>query len=143
MEDCSTKAATNSPTPSYRLVVVMASFDLAHTLQRVFQLFGHTVEIATDGPSALDCVQSMQPDMAITAIELAGFNGFELAKRIRASTSKQPLLLANSSYSKSEIAERAKEAGFDLFLPKPASFEELKRALALIDENVGCDDLRF
>src|SRR3954471_13969087 len=147
MEDQAAKPASQASStasqPSYRLVVVMANYDVAYTMQRLLQLLGHTVEFALDGPSALNCIENMQPDMVITAIELDGFNGFELAKRIRAILSRQPLLLANSSYCKSEIAEKAKQAGFDLYLPKPASLQDLKRAFTLIDKNVGCDDLRF
>jgi CheY-like chemotaxis protein len=127
----------------YRVVVVMASFDLAITLKRLLEKLGYAAEIATDGQAGLELVISMQPDAVISAIELAGLDGFELASRIRDSVPRKPLMIANSSYCKTDIAERARKCGFDLFLPKPAQIEDLKRALAVVEKNSGADDLRF
>jgi CheY-like chemotaxis protein len=127
----------------YRVVVVMASFDVAITLKRVLEMLGYTAEIATDGQAALELVISMQPDAVISAIKLAGLDGFELASRICESVPSKPLMIANTAYSKTDIAERAKKCGFDIFLPKPAALEDLKRALALIEKDSGADDLRF
>ena len=89
----------------YRVVVVMASFDLAFTLKRLLEMLGYAAEIATDGQAALELVISMQPDAVISAIELAGLDGFELASRIRDSVPSKPLMIANSSYRKMDIAE--------------------------------------
>ena len=121
----------------------MASFDLAIMLKRILEMLGYTAEIATEGQAALELVISMQPDIVISAIELAGLNGFELAHRIRNSVPNKPLMIANSSYCKTDIAERARKCGFDVFLPKPAPIEDLKRALALVEKDSGADDLRF
>lgn len=127
----------------YRVVVVMASFDVAFTLKRLLEMLGYVAEIATDGHAALELVISMQPDIVISAIELAGLNGFELASRIRDSVPIKPLMIANSSYCKTDIAERARRSGFDIYLPKPALIEDLKRALAAVEKDSGADDLRF
>ena len=89
----------------YRVVVVMASFYLAITLKRVLEMIGYAAEIATDGQAALELVISMQPDAVISAIELAGLDGFELASRIRDSVPRKPLMIANSSYCKTDIAQ--------------------------------------
>jgi CheY-like chemotaxis protein len=85
----------------------------------------------------------MQPDAVISAIELAGLDGFELASRIRDSVPRKPLMIANSAYGKTDIAEKARMCGFDIFLPKPAPIEDLKRALAVVEKDSGADDLRF
>jgi CheY-like chemotaxis protein len=127
----------------YRVVVVMGSFDVAITLKRLLELLGYAAEIATDGQAALELAISTQPHAVISAINLAGLDGFELACQIRESVPRKPLLFANSAYRKVEIADRAKKSGFDLFLPKPASIEDLKRALAVIEKDSGADDLRF
>lgn len=121
----------------------MASFDVAITLKRLLEMLGYTAEIATDGQAALELVISMQPDAVISAIKFAGLDGFELASRIRDSVPSKPLMIANTAYSKTDIAKRAKKCGFDIFLPKPAPIEDLKRALAVVEKDSGADDLRF
>jgi CheY-like chemotaxis protein len=85
----------------------------------------------------------MEPDAVISAIKLAGLDGFELAARIRDSLPRKPLMIANTAYSKTDIGERAKNCGFDIFLPKPASIVDLKRALALVEKDSGANDLWF
>jgi CheY-like chemotaxis protein len=92
----------------YRIVIVMASFDLAITLKRLLEMLGYTAETATDGQAALELVISMQPDAVISAIKLAGLDGFELASRIRDSLPRKPLMIANTAYAKTDIAKRAK-----------------------------------
>jgi CheY-like chemotaxis protein len=117
------------PTTGYRIVVVEAKREPAYVLRRLLELIGHEVKTANDGHSAFELVKSTEPDIVMSCIELRGLDGFELARAICESLPKKPMLIAYTSYRRHEIGERAKEAGFNLFLPKPASLEDLRRAL--------------
>jgi CheY-like chemotaxis protein len=78
-----------------------------------------------------------------SCIELPGLDGYEVAKEIRKSLPNKPLLVAHTSYGKWQIGERAKEAGFDVLLTKPASIADLWRVLSFIEGTTDCEDLRL
>ena len=125
----------------YRIVVVDSIRESAYVLRWLLERDGHEVKTANDGHSALELVKSADPEIVVSCIALLGLDGFELARAIRQSQPKKPLLIAHTSYSRHEIGERAKEAGFDLFLPKPALFDDYRRAVDSLESRDECDDL--
>ena len=126
-----------------RIVVIGASDAFVGTFRRLLELLGHNVRTATDGCSGVELVKELQPDVVMSSIELAGLDGFQVAEAIRAALSSKPLLVAHSSYSKLGIAERAKSAGFDRYLAKPALVEEINKVIASIDDSTNCAEHLF
>jgi CheY-like chemotaxis protein len=62
-------------------------------------------------------------------------NGYDLAKHIRSDERLRCMpLVALTGYGRREDRERALQAGFDLHLIKPVSFEMLQAALAELVE---------
>jgi CheY-like chemotaxis protein len=116
-----------------RIVVNGAGGQFVDSMRSILERFGHEVTTATDGQSGVEIVKKFQPDVVLSSIELARLNGFEVAKTIRETLPQKPLLVAHSSYSKREISERAKLAGFDRYLGKPAMIEEMLRVIASVD----------
>lgn len=138
------KHPLNDPSSLQRRVVIMgAARGGSHILRLMLERDGHEVQTATDGRAGLELVRSMEPDVVISSIELPGLDGYEVASEIQASLSKKPLIIAHTGYSKREIGERAKAAGFDLYLAKPCLFSDLKRAVAFSSEAAGCEDLQL
>jgi CheY-like chemotaxis protein len=123
-----------------RIVVIGAGAPLVDSLRCILERFGHEVATATDGESGVEMVKSLRPDVVLSSIELARLNGYGVTEAIREALPQKPLLVAHSSYSKSEISQRAKQAGFDRYLGKPASVELLLRVIASVD---GADDDAF
>lgn len=126
-----------------RIVVIGASESFVGTFRRLLEVLGHSVTTATDGCAGVELVKEIQPDVVLSSIELAGLNGFQVADAIRAALPNKPLLVAHSSYSKLEIAERARAAGFDRYLAKPATLEAINKVIASIDDSAICANLLF
>lgn len=119
-----------SPVSSRRVVIVDDNPDLREMLETLLQFAGHEVATAEDGPSGLDCIVSQKPDAAFVDLGLPGFDGYELARRVRASDAAHTMLVAVSGYSQPEDRRRALDAGFDDHLKKPVALAELEGVLS-------------
>jgi len=115
--------------PALRIVLVEDNADIRELFVDMLQHSGHTVEAAHDGPSGLDALIALQPDLAFVDVGLPGFDGYELARRARASGSRARLI-ALTGYGQRDDKLRASEAGFDEHLVKPVADEDLQRAIA-------------
>ena len=80
---------------------------------------------AETGPSGVTQIVESHPDVAFVDIGLPGFDGYEVAKRVRAALGRDILLVAMAGYGQAEERERALEAGFDHHLTKPVSGREI------------------
>jgi CheY-like chemotaxis protein len=91
---------------------------------------GYQVFEASDGPGAVEAVEQFEPAAAIIDIGLRGFDGYEVAKRVRRlSHGPRMLLVALIGYGQPQTRLRAREAGFDLHLIKPVSAAQLDELL--------------
>ena len=90
----------------------------------------HDVCTAVDGPAGVDAALQLRPDVALIDIGLPGLNGYEVARRIRATEAGRTMkLIALTGYGQSEDMRMAREAGFDLHLVKPVEPRRLDEAL--------------
>jgi len=89
---------------------------------------------ARSGAAALALIEAQHPDLVILDLALPDLDGFEVARRLRDLPALAGLPIIASSASVDE-ALRAKDTGFDEFLPKPvrlpALFDVLGRNLDL------------
>lgn len=109
-----------------RVLVVDDNRDSADSLARLLQLMGHETAIAYDGPSAVDTAEAFGPDVILCDVGLPGFDGNEVARRIRAQDwGKSVVLIAATGWGQPEDRRRSREAGFDHHLVKPIALEEL------------------
>jgi PAS domain S-box-containing protein len=117
------------PSPR-RVLVVDDKKDAANSLAMILTLEGHQVESVNSAQEALDRVVAFRPDVALLDIGLPGMNGYELAARLRTLPELAPIrLVALTGYGQAEDIERARAAGFDYHLVKPADLRALQRAL--------------
>jgi len=111
-----------------RVVIVDDNEDLREMLEILLASAGHDVSVAEDGPSGLDSILDRKPDVALVDLGLPGFDGYELARRVRAA-GEETMLVAVSGYGQPDDRRRALEAGFNEHLKKPVGFEELEAAI--------------
>ena len=111
-----------------RVVIVEDSEDARLSLQKILEHEGHTVHTAADGPSGLDAIAHLRPDVALIDIGLPGFDGYRIAEHLR-STGLQTYLIALTGYGLAEDRGRAHASGFDAHLTKPPPMDRL---LALV-----------
>ncbi|BDB29276.1 response regulator (plasmid) [Cupriavidus sp. P-10] len=114
-----------------RILVVDDNADAAESTAMVLRLDGHEVKIASDGPSALQSAAEFHPEVILLDIGLPAMDGHEVARRLRAMPDfADTLLIALSGYAGEEHLGRARQAGFDHHLVKPAALAQLNRLIA-------------
>jgi PAS domain S-box-containing protein len=113
----------------HRVLVVDDNADAAESLAELVRMLGHGVEIAYDGPTAIEKARLDPPDVVLCDIGLPGMSGYDVARRLRASGSRMQLI-AVSGYAQPEDVKQAIDAGFDGHLAKPCDAEEIERLLS-------------
>ena len=117
-----------SPSGSFRLrvLVVDDNRDAADLLAEFVSSLGHLIEVAGDGPTALQRVEAFRPEVVLLDLGLPGMNGFELAQRIRTLPDRPDIkLVAITGYGRAIDRQRSHEAGFDHHMVKPVSPDAL------------------
>ena len=113
------------------ILVVEDNADARETLRLLLELAGHRVETAVDGVAGLEKALALQPEVALIDVGLPRMDGYEVARRIRASRGmRRPFLVALTGYGSPEDRERALGAGFDTHIVKPVEHETLMAILA-------------
>lgn len=116
---------------SHRVLVIDDDRDVADSLVMLLEMLGATVQVAYGGACGLSKVTAFQPDLAFLDIGMPGMDGYETARRIRRLPEGRNIkLIALTGWGESQILDRAREAGFDQKLTKPASYESLQELLA-------------
>ncbi|QNA89097.1 response regulator [Massilia sp. Dwa41.01b] len=117
-----------------RVMLVDDNIDAAVSLSLLLEAAGdHLVSTYYDATSALEWAAFERPDVFILDIGLPDMNGYELARRLRAMPQfAATLLIALTGYGQLADKVRAREAGFDIHIAKPAEPEEILNALASV-----------
>jgi signal transduction histidine kinase len=114
-----------------RVLVIEDHADNREMLASLLRMQGHTVAEAADGPAGVERAQSFAPEIAFVDIGLPGFDGYEVARRIRAGSNASGVhLIALTGYGQEEDRQKARDAGFDAHLVKPVESGALEQALA-------------
>ena len=94
-------------------------------LEAVLTPRGYDVLTANDGLSALELVESGQPDLILLDVMMPGLDGYAVCRRLREvdDTAVLPVIMVTSSIGQEKT--RAIEAGADDFIPKPFNHDEL------------------
>jgi signal transduction histidine kinase/ActR/RegA family two-component response regulator len=122
------QAARAAGTPQRRVLVIEDDPDVAEGLQAALQIDAHQVEVARDGHDGLDKARAFKPDVVLCDIGLPGMDGFAVARAFRADAAlRGSFLVALSGYAQAEDLARARAAGFDHHLAKPASLEKIRQ----------------
>ncbi len=114
-----------------RVLLVDDNTDAAESLGALLELAGHQVAVAHGGEEGLTRARQERPDAVVCDIGLPDMDGYEVARRLRGDPSlRDVLLVALSGYALDDDLRRAREAGFDAHVAKPAT---LDRLLELLD----------
>jgi CheY-like chemotaxis protein len=121
------------PHAPLRVLVVDDCHDTTDSLAALLRMWGdYKVDVAHNGPGALEEAQIHPPDIVLLDIKLGiGMDGYDVARRLRSQRgSKDALLVCITGYGTDSDIRRSKAVGFDLHLTKPFNPEELQRLLA-------------
>jgi PAS domain S-box-containing protein len=114
-----------------RVLVVDDSTDAADSLAMLLELDGHEVTTAYTAAAALETAERLQPEIAFIDIGLPQMDGYEVARRLRATDSCRAIrLVALTGYGQAGDRDEARRAGFDHHLVKPADRQSVGAILA-------------
>jgi PAS domain S-box-containing protein len=117
----------------HRIVVVDDNVDAADSLAMLLRLQGHQVEVAHDGPSALQLAARVQPEFVFLDIGMPGMDGNEVARQLRTQRELDGLVLvAVTGWGAPDDRRRTAEAGFDHHLVKPVEPRALDGVLSAL-----------
>ena len=102
--------------------------DNMRLIQRALESRGYRLLQARNGLTGLQMAESQAVDLILLDINLPDIDGYEVARRLRASSKKQlavtPIIAVTANALKGD-AEKALEAGCDVYMSKPINIREL------------------
>ncbi|MDP9066261.1 MAG: ATP-binding protein, partial [Pseudomonadota bacterium] len=108
------------------ILLIDDKVDAAASLGMLLELSDNEVIIAHSGEDGLKAAEKHRPAAIIVDIGLPGMNGYQVAQAVRAESWGAPvLLIALTGWGQTSDKERAKLAGFDHHLTKPADVDEV------------------
>ena len=99
-------------------------------LKEILDSINTTIYDVTDGQSAVDFCKTNDIDLVLMDIALPIMDGIEAVKQIKKLKPKLPII-AETVYATPEEVDDLKKAGFDAYILKPYTGEEI---LKLIEE---------
>jgi CheY-like chemotaxis protein len=103
----------------------------ADLLSTVVERLGNEVRVAYDGQEAIGVAERFLPEIVLMDLAMPRLDGYDAARQMRAQPwGREIILVALSGWGQDGHKERAREAGFDLHLVKPADPEQLERLLS-------------
>jgi len=124
------KGSAMGAAPSRHVLLIEDNADGRDSLAMLLRLVGHQVVAAADGARGIAAALEHKPDVALVDIGLPDIDGYEVARRLRASIGPNLFLVALTGFSQREDRERALAAGFDAHLAKPVDLSTLQALLA-------------
>jgi PAS domain S-box-containing protein len=122
----------NEPVLPRRILLIEDNADARESLRLLLETLGHQVFEANDGPAGVKEALAVKPEFVLIDLGLPGFDGYEVAARIRAAPAcNASKLIALTGYAQNEFRRRAQLAGFHDYLTKPVDADTLVKALAI------------
>ncbi|MEO6184919.1 MAG: response regulator [Steroidobacteraceae bacterium] len=113
-----------------RILIADDNVDSAMSWSLLLQDGGHEVLTAYDGLSALESAGQFKPQLALLDVGMPHLDGYELARRIRATSwGSEVWLIAVTGWGQAKDRAMAWEAGFDEHFTKPLDPAQLTETL--------------
>ena len=123
---------------SLRVFVVEDDVDSADSLALLLRWIGHEAHVASDGVIALEVAAVLQPDLMLIDLAMPKLDGCELAVKLRQrSEFVETPLVAVSGYVDGKHRQEAAKAGFDDFLGKPYTADDLMQLFARLEPKLS------
>lgn len=115
------------------ILVVDDEVDTCRNLSDILTDLGYEVDVAYDGPSALEMVRKRPYDVALLDLKMPGMDGLTLYREIK-KTRAGTVAIVVTAYAGGNTTAEALAAGAWHVLPKPVEFPRL---LGLVEEALG------
>jgi len=113
-----------------RVLLVDDNIDAMDMMGFLLSELGYDTLTASDAHGILALAEKERPDVIVLDIGLPGIDGYQLARLIKAHPAlAHTRLVAHTGYGSPDDREKARAAGFDAHLVKPAQLSALQAAL--------------
>jgi DNA-binding response OmpR family regulator len=109
--------------PEPTIVVVEDEADIAAALAARLRAEGFAVEVAGDGPGAVELVRRVRPDAVVLDVMLPGFDGLEVCRRIQAER-PVPVVMLTARDDEADVLVGL-GIGADDYVTKPFSMRQV------------------
>ncbi len=124
------RALDAAPSPILRVLIVDDHEDAAQALGRLLKRRGCEVRCAYSGPDGVTAAREFRPEVLLLDLGLPGFDGYELARRLRAEAPfAEAIFIAISGYAQDGDRARCLAADFDDHFAKPLDFPKLMEVI--------------
>ena len=131
-------AQAAAPASGHRVLIVDDNQDFANSLAVILRAMDNEVRVAHDGMAGLEIAQAWQPDIGFLDIGMPRLNGYDLARRLRASAGTSAIaLIAVTGWGQDKDRRDAMAAGFDHHLVKPVEANRILEILGTVARRSG------
>jgi CheY-like chemotaxis protein len=118
--------------PRWRILIVDDNVQAADSLGRLMSsVFRQKVQVVYSGKKALETAESFLPHVIWLDLEMAGMDGYEVARQLREHPDcSKTLIVAVTGWGHEEDRRRSREMGLDLHLVKPVTAKDLGEMFA-------------
>lgn len=124
-----------------RVLVIEDEQKMADLIKRGLEEEGMKIQIAGDGESGLSSARSGDFDLILLDLGLPGRNGLEIARELRSTGNKTPILILTAQDS-TEMKVKGLDTGADDYLTKPFAFAELLARLRALHRRNSSEDAK-
>jgi CheY-like chemotaxis protein len=116
--------------PQCRVLVVDDLHDSADSLAMVLRSAGQEVTVAYGGAEAVELAEKHHPQVVFIDLGMPGVDGFEVCRRIRATSwGSRAILIAQTGWGQAFDRRRTHAVGFDQHMVKPLEWEQVSEVL--------------
>ena len=132
-------AAEGRNSAAGRILVVEDDREMARFLAQILSEEGYAVELAHDGPAALELFQQRRFDLIVSDLMMPRMKGTELIRRLKENHSQVPVLVI-TAFGTIESAVEAMKAGALHYITKPFRTDEFLIHVQRALEHHSLDD---
>lgn len=118
-----------------QILVVEDDVSSCELIGEVLHDAGYSIDLAHSGPEAMDAASRRRPDVVLSDLQMPGFDGLELTRRLHEADPELPIVLTTGLQDTKDVVTAAEAYGAVACLRKPMNLEELlwvlDRALAV------------
>ncbi|QPG05085.1 response regulator [Salinimonas marina] len=130
-QSLTTVKSSHSQHRHHRILLIEDDYETANMMSELLTLKGHLVSIAYTGPEGVEMAAQVEPTFIFCDIGLPELNGFDVVKKLRDSPGTLHVpIVALSGYGEKSFVDKAMSVGFNAHIVKPASLQQLHRALS-------------
>lgn len=130
----SPEIARPSESPRARVLVVDDNHDAARSVAIMLRMLGYETQLAFNGQQAVRLVPEFNPHAVVLDLSMPVMDGYEAARQVRAmNDGHRILLIALTAFSHDESRQKAYDAGFNVYLTKPAESAQLALLLSQLE----------